>query len=52
MGSSLPTHDNGKASPDKNDLTDHEIHQLLLEAEGRLRTPVSKALDNVADSSK
>lgn len=51
MEASLSTFDTGKASLHKNALTDDEIQQLLLEAEGRLQTSVSKSLDSVADSS-
>lgn len=41
MMGATPATNHGAAQPvDEVDLTDHEIHQLLLEAEGRMRAPL------------
>lgn len=42
-----PATDKGHAQLDETDLTDHDIHQLLLEAEGRLRAPGLESSDHV-----
>lgn len=52
MEISLTTDETAPPYLHKDDLTDDEIHQLLLEAEGRLQAPLSTCSKKQADPSR